>query len=224
MKSSPATVRQSGRKAVFLDRDGVINALVYHRDTASIAPALTESQFKLLPKVPEAIRRLNKLKMLVIVVSNQPGIANGRSTLRDLQKVERKLIAEISEAGAWIDGAYYCIHHPQARIARLRKRCSCRKPKIGMLRTAARRFGLSLKDCYMVGDSITDMVTGRRAGCKTIFVGRWKCELCQLAHDGRNRPDFVAPDLWGAARVIQKQLFSTTAPFHQGCCIAIDQR
>ncbi|MGB9104403.1 MAG: HAD-IIIA family hydrolase, partial [Terriglobales bacterium] len=145
---------------------------------------------------------------LVVVVSNQPGIARGRFTVRVLKNVERKLMSQLAKAGAWIDASYYCLHHPEARVKRLRKRCACRKPGIGMLKAAARQFGLSLKDCYMVGDNITDIATGRRAGCKTIFIGRWKCELCQLAGDADNRPDFVARDLWSAARIIREQSLS----------------
>ena len=196
--------RQVQGRAVFLDRDGVINALVYYPEAGIIDSPLTERQFRLLPKVPQAIRRLNRLGLLVIVVSNQPGIAKGRFTMRVLKNVERKLMAQIAGAGARIDAIYYCLHHPEARVERLRKRCACRKPGIGMLKAAARRFNLSLKDCYMVGDNVTDIVAGRRAGCTTIFIGRRKCELCQLAGHSDPRPDYVAPDLWSATGIIRE--------------------
>ncbi len=197
--------RQLARKAVFLDRDGVINALVYHPGAEVIDTAFKEDQFRLLPRVGQAIRQLNRMGFLVIVVSNQPGIAKGRFTIGDLKKIERKLNRELARHGAWIDAAYYCLHHPQARVARLRKRCACRKPGAGMLKAAARRFGLFLGDCYMIGDNITDIAAGRRAGCKTIFVGRRKCRSCQLANNSVDCPDFLARDLWSAAGIIREQ-------------------
>ncbi len=206
MGVSAATGKGPLRKAVFLDRDGVINALVYHPGPDVIDSPFVESQFKLLPKVPQAIRRLHQLGYLVIVVSNQPGIAKGSFTRRDLQKVQRKLVAQIAEGGAWVDASYYCLHHPKARIKQFRKRCACRKPGIGMLKAAARRFRLSLKDCYMIGDNSTDIAAGRRAGCKTIFIGRRKCDLCRLADTPDTHSDFMARDLWRAVQIISEQL------------------
>lgn len=193
--------------AVFLDRDGVLNSLVYHREAGVIDSPFTASQFKLLPKVPEAIRELNRLGLRVIVVSNQPGIAKGHLTAEILRGFDRTLLAKVADAGGHIDAIYYCLHHPSAAVKQLRKRCACRKPGIGMLKAAARRFDLSLSDCFMVGDGLPDIAAGLRAGCKTIFIGRWKCEICQHLHDpDRDRPHFVAKDLWAAVRIIRANI------------------
>jgi D-glycero-D-manno-heptose 1,7-bisphosphate phosphatase len=155
--------------------------------------------------VPQAIRLLNEAGFLVIVVSNQPAVARGRLSMEVLERVEHKLEAQLARAGARIDAAYYCVHHPAAPILKWRKKCACRKPGIGMLKKASRRFSLSLRDCYMVGDNNSDIVAGQRAGCKTIFVGSCMCDVCPLEKDESTRPDFTARDLWNAALIIREQ-------------------
>jgi histidinol-phosphate phosphatase family protein len=200
--------RQS-MKAVFLDRDGVINALVYHQDAGVVDAPFTRSQFKLLPRVPEAIRLLNDLGLGVAMVSNQPGIAKGHLKPEVLKAFERTMLLQIRAAGARIDRLYYCLHHPEAKVRKLRQRCECRKPAIGLLEQAAADLQVSLAECYMVGDGINDMLAGSRAGCRTIFVGRWKCEICQFTEAPHARPAFVANDLWEAAQFIRSETAAT---------------
>lgn len=190
------------KRAVFLDRDGVINGLVYHRDAGIVDSPFTVDQFQVLPRVPRAIRLLNDLGLPVMVVSNQPGIAKGHFDASTLRKFDKKLKVALAVAGAHIDATYYCLHHPDAIVETLRKRCTCRKPGIGMLTQAARDFGIDLAESYMVGDGLTDIEAGSRAGCRTVFVGRWKCEHCQFIHPPCLRPAFVARDLFEAARLI----------------------
>jgi D-glycero-D-manno-heptose 1,7-bisphosphate phosphatase len=190
-------------RAVFLDRDGVINPLIYHQDVGIVDSPFTLAQFEILPRVPRAIRLLNKLGFLVVLVSNQPGIAKGHFDARVLRQFEIKMQAALKRAGARIDAIYYCLHHPEAVVRKLRKRCACRKPGIGMLTRAAREMGLSLTGSYMVGDGLTDVEAGSRAGCRTIFIGRWKCEHCNFITPPELRPTFVAKDLWEAAKIIQ---------------------
>ncbi len=197
---------KSPRRAVFLDRDGGVNALVDHSDAGVIDSPMSEAQFELLPRVPAAIRQLNKLGLLVIIVSNQPAVARRRLSRRVLKGMDRKLAALVAAAGARIDATYYCLHHPGAPDARLRKACACRKPGIGMLTSAAQRFGLSLKDCFLVGDNNSDIIAGSRAGCKTIFIGRCRCAPCRFVRQEDPLPDFIARDLWSAARIIREQV------------------
>lgn len=199
------------RKAVFLDRDGVINGLVYHSRTGNTELPASVAEFVILPRVPEAIRELNKMKLLVFVVSNQPGIAKGLLSRRELREMDRRLMSRVAEVGARIDAVYYCLHHPQAILSELRITCDCRKPDIGLLKRAARRFNVSMRDSYMVGDSVMDLAAGRKAGCTNIFVGRWKCELCQLRSSGCCPPDLVARDLWSAVQIIKKLLDTSEA-------------
>ena len=197
-------------RAAFLDRDGVINSLVYHEDASVIDSPSNLSQFRILPRVPRAIRLLNDLGLRAVIVSNQPGIAKGRFAASLLSEFERKLQAALKIAHARIDATYYCLHHPEAIVKTLRKRCACRKPGIGMLTQAACDLGLSLSDSYMVGDGLTDIEAGTRAGCSTIFVGRWKCEHCQFISPPGLTPTFTAKDLWEAAQFIRTDLSEHT--------------
>jgi D-glycero-D-manno-heptose 1,7-bisphosphate phosphatase len=196
-------------KAAFLDRDGVVNSLVYHREVGIIDSPFTMKQFHVLPRVPQAVRRLNDLGLAVVIISNQPGIAKRHFDAGLLKQFDQKLQLALERVGAHIDATYYCLHHPQAIVKRLRKRCQCRKPGIGLFKQAASDLGLSLEESYMVGDGITDMEAGARAGCRTVFVGTWKCELCQFIHPRGLRPSFVARDLWDASHVIQSDLSSS---------------
>jgi D-glycero-D-manno-heptose 1,7-bisphosphate phosphatase len=196
-------------KAVLLDRDGVINALVHHQEAGIIDAPFTRSQFKLLPRVTAAIRLLNDLGLHVAIVSNQPGIAKGHLKLEMLKTFERMMIAGIRKEGGHVDGIYYCLHHPEARVAKLRQRCHCRKPETGLLERAAADLQVSLDECYMIGDGIPDLLAGSNAGCRTIFIGRWKCEICQFTEAPHVRPDFVAKDLWEAATFIRTEADGT---------------
>ena len=193
-------------KAVLLDRDGVINALVYHQDAGVIDAPFTRSQFRLLPRVPEAIRLLSDLGLKTAIVSNQPGIAKGQLKPEMLKAFERAMLSHIREAGGRIDGTYYCLHHPEAKVRKLRQRCRCRKPEIGLLELAAAELHVSLAECYMVGDGIPDLLAGTRAGCRTIFIGRWKCEICQFTEAPHVRPALVAKDLWEATQLIRSEM------------------
>jgi D-glycero-D-manno-heptose 1,7-bisphosphate phosphatase len=196
----------STRPAVFLDRDGIVNRLIYHKDAGVVDSPFTAEQFCLLPGVPKAIRLLNDLDVPVVIVSNQPGVAKEHFEATLLPEFEGLLDAALKAAGAHVDATYYCLHHPDALVEKLRKRCTCRKPGIGMLTRAARELNLSLNDSYMVGDGLTDIEAGNRAGCKTIFVGRWKCEHCEFIRPRGLRPAFVAKDLPEAARLIQQDI------------------
>ena len=193
-------------KGVLLDRDGVINALVYHEDAGVIDAPFTRSQFKLLPRVPKAIRLLNELGFNVAIVSNQPGIAKGHLKPEILKAFERMMLSQIRAEGGHVDRIYYCLHHPEAKVHKLRQCCRCRKPEIGLLEQAAADLRVSLEECYMIGDGIPDLVAGSRAGCKTIFVGRWKCEICQFTETADAHPDFVAKDLWEAVQFIRSEM------------------
>jgi D-glycero-D-manno-heptose 1,7-bisphosphate phosphatase len=195
-------------RAVFLDRDGVINPLLYHRDVGVVDSPFTLRQFRIFPHVPRAIRVLNDLGLLVILVSNQPGIAKKHFSAAILRKFDRKLDKSLMEAGAHLDAVYYCLHHPNATVKRFRKRCACRKPGIGMLLQASQKFEVSLPESYMVGDGLTDIEAGHRAGCRTIFIGTWKPEYSQFIRPTDLRPTFVAKDLQEAVQIIRNDLGS----------------
>jgi D,D-heptose 1,7-bisphosphate phosphatase len=189
-------------KAVFLDRDGVINELIYHQEAGIIDSPFKVEQFRLLPGVAEAIRLLNQKGFLVLVVSNQPGVAKNHFTVETLRAMDEKMKRELGAQGAHLDGVYYCLHHPDGENAEYRANCPCRKPKPGLLHQAARDFGLDLGQCYMVGDNLTDIKAGRNAGTKTLLIGRMKCELCHLMDQEGVRPDAIVANLLEAVETI----------------------
>jgi D-glycero-D-manno-heptose 1,7-bisphosphate phosphatase len=204
------------RPAVFLDRDGVINPLIYHRDHGIVDSPFTLRQFSVLPGVPHAIRLLNDLGFVVVIASNQPGIAKGHFEPELIPKIERKMQTALRQTGAHVDATYYCLHHPEATLKKYRSNCGCRKPAPGLLIQAAKELNLSLPDSYMVGDGLTDVEAGSAAGCMTVFIGRWKAEYEQFVTPSDLRPDFIAKDLLEAARLIQANLTSMSQKARTG--------
>jgi D-glycero-D-manno-heptose 1,7-bisphosphate phosphatase len=158
----------AGTSAVFVDRDGVINALV-RRDDEIDSPQRA-AEFRLLPGAARGIMRLNLLDLPVIVVSNQPGIAKGKSTRMLLEETTVLMCRQLAVGGASVTAVYYCLHHPQAVDARYRVECGCRKPRPGLLQAAAADLGVDLESSYMVGDREVDIAAGRAAGCATVLV------------------------------------------------------
>ena len=189
-------------RTVFLDRDGVVNELIYYQEHGVVDSPFTVSQFKLLPGVAETIRQLRDDGYKVVLVSNQPGIAKGHMSREAFDRIKEKMRKELAKGGACLDGEYYCLHHPEAVIAELRTNCECRKPKPGLLFQAARDLGIDLSTSWMVGDGLTDVVAGKKAGCKTILLGRMKCDVCRLMDDLAAKPDGFAAYLAEAARII----------------------
>ncbi|MCX6353693.1 MAG: HAD family hydrolase [Candidatus Aureabacteria bacterium] len=189
-------------RAVFLDRDGVINSLVHKR--GAVDSPFSARQFKLLPGAGMAIRKLNRLGVKVAVVSNQPGVAKGNFTAAALREMTEKMERGLGRAGARVDGVYYCLHHPQALLRRYRSQCRCRKPKPGLLLQAAKELTINLRQSFMVGDNLTDIEAGKAAGCATIFVGSLKCDQCRFMRAKKAMPDYIAADIMDAVRAIQK--------------------
>ena len=154
------------QKAIFLDRDGTLNKLVgFLRDI---------DEFELLPGTAEAIRKINASGYLAIVATNQPVIARGEVTVAELEKIHNKMETLLGMEGAYLDGIYYCPHHPhkgyEGEIPELKIDCDCRKPKPGMLLQAAQDFNIDLSASYMVGDSDMDVECGNNAGCRSVKI------------------------------------------------------
>ncbi|MDO8536898.1 MAG: HAD family hydrolase [bacterium] len=181
-------------KAVFLDRDGTIIRQVELLHKAS--------EVKLLPSAARAIKALNKLGFLVIIVTNQPVVARGIIGEKEVDEIHALLVGRLAKSGAKVDAIYFCPHHPEATLKKYRLRCKCRKPEIGMILSAAKKYGINLKISFMVGDSTRDTQAGNNAKLKTILV--------KTGHGGKDkwqfkaRPDFVVNNLSGAVRIIKK--------------------
>jgi len=192
--------------AVFLDRDGVINEIVYHKEMGILDSPFTVEQFNMYPDVGKAINRFHKLGFKVFIVSNQPGLAKDQYTLDVFEKIQEKMKTELEKNNAIIDEEYYCFHHPDAKIQEYKKICDCRKPKPGLILQAAKKHDIDLSTSWMIGDGIIDIKAGMKAGCKTILIGREKCYLCNRLEDEGAKPDFIAPNLFKASLIIEKEV------------------
>jgi len=193
-------------KAIFLDRDGVINELIYYSEHGIIDSPFTPEQFRLLPKVAQAITKFHELGFKVIIASNQPGIAKGYLSEETFAEIRNKMEKELAKEGVFLDGEYYCFHHPEAKVERFKVNCKCRKPEPGLLLKAAKDMDINLSQSWMIGDGLTDVRAGKSAGCRTILLGKMKCELCHLMDEQDARPDAIALNLLQAAQKVEEVL------------------
>ena len=145
-------------RTVFLDRDGVIN-----QSPPNMGYVRKWSEFSFIPNAKKAIRELTENGYRIIVVTNQSGIQRGLYSEESLADIHSRMVTEINKTGGAIDAVYYCPHHPDAG-------CKCRKPKIGMLMRAADEHNIELSNAYLIGDSVTDIQAGQRAGTRTFLV------------------------------------------------------
>lgn len=176
------------QKAIFLDRDGTINEYVGF--------LRKEEDFKLIPGVSEAIKKINNSGYLAIVVTNQPVIARGEVTEKELEEIHKKMETLLGLDGAYIDDIYYCPHHPdkgfEGEIPELKIECDCRKPKTGMLEKAAREHNIDLSSSIMIGDSTLDIKMAENAGMQSVLL-----KTGQKGEDGKYdvSPTLIAEDL-----------------------------
>ena len=176
------------QKAVFLDRDGTINEYVGF--------LRKKEDFKLLPGVTEAIKKINNSGYLAIVVTNQPVIARGEVTKEGLKGIHKKMETLLGLDGAYIDDIYYCPHHPdkgfEGEIPELKIECDCRKPKTGMIERAVREHNIDISSSIMIGDSTLDIKMAENAGMQSILL-----KTGQKGEDGKYQvsPTMVADDL-----------------------------
>ncbi len=159
------------QKAIFLDRDGTINKYVGF--------LRKEEEFELIDGVAEAVKKINQSGYLAVVVTNQPVIARGEVTFEGLEKIHNKMETLLGMEGAYLDGIYFCPHHPhsgyEGEVKKLKIDCDCRKPKPGMFLKAAEDLNIDLSQSYMIGDGENDIGAGKAAGCKTVLLNT-ECE------------------------------------------------
>ncbi len=158
-------MRAGGGRAVFLDRDGVLNRNVWYADTGAWESPRTLEEFRLQDGVLPALALLGDAGFLLFIVSNQPNAVNGKSSAATLAAMHERLTNELAGVGVKLTEAYYCMHHP-----RFTGPCACRKPSPHFLRKAAQEHGVELALSWMVGDRSTDMECGRAAGVRTAWV------------------------------------------------------
>ena len=184
--------RKNLQKCVFLDRDGTLNRY--------IGLVTRAEQLELLPGAAQAVRRINEGGWLAVLVTNQPVLARGDCTVQELDRIHAKLETLLGREGAYLDGIYYCPHHPDrgyaGEVEELKIECDCRKPKPGLLLRAAEELGIDLAASVTVGDSFRDVEAGRNAGTRTVHL------TCGAQEEIAVRADATCADLSEAVKLI----------------------
>ncbi|RAL24064.1 D-glycero-beta-D-manno-heptose-1,7-bisphosphate 7-phosphatase [Thermoflavimicrobium daqui] len=170
-------------KAVFLDRDGVINEV----QTKRVKFVNHPSDLYIINGVPEAIAKIRELGYMTFIVTNQGGVGLGYISEKMLDKIHKRLKRELLKlnASAVINDIAVCIHRPN-------EGCNCRKPNSGMILNLAEKFAINLSESYMIGDMETDVMAGKKVGCKTVFIGE----------TNNTQADYICPDLRTFARLL----------------------
>jgi len=185
------------QKCVFLDRDGVINkhiGLLYRPE-----------QLELENTAVEAVAKLNSSKYLTVLITNQPVVARGMCSIDDVEEIHRKLQTLLGEKHVYLDDILYCPHHPDKGYPEenpvYKTDCGCRKPKTGMLLTAADKYHIDLTNSWFIGDTTVDIKTGKNAGTKTILV-----KTGEAGEDRKydEKADYTAADILDAVEYILK--------------------
>lgn len=185
-------------KAVFLDRDGVINELVYDIERNESEPPHNIEDIKIIEGVTGALKKLLESNFRLFIVSNQPDFAKGKTSLENLVKVGEK-IRNIMEDQKIIFTEYnYCYHHPDGVIKEYSGECDCRKPKPFFILNAIKKYNLDKNMSWMAGDRDTDIQCGKNSGLKTILIEYAGSENYRLNSD----PDFRVKNLAQAADII----------------------
>ena len=182
-------------RAIFLDRDGVIN-----EDLEDYIKTWKEFQF--IKGVQPALKQFHQAGIPVVVITNQSAIGRGLVTEGELSVIHNRMVNAVEKSGGRISKIYYCPHHPDAH-------CRCRKPRIGLLKKAAKELDLDLTKCVLVGDNLKDILAGNRAGCRTVLVqtGQGKESLKKIL-EGKTKikPDWVCESLAAATPLILDHL------------------
>jgi len=171
-------------KAVFLDRDGVINKAFVKNGLPFSPPSFSE--LKILPGVKESIKLLSKMNFVSLIVTNQPDASRGKIEKKTIIKMNDYLKDEIK-----LDDIFVCYHDDYDN-------CKCRKPKPGLILDAGKKWSIDLKNSYLVGDRWRDIEAGKSAGCKTIFIDY------NYNEEKPKNPDFTTDSLLNAVHLIEK--------------------
>ena len=184
-------------KALFFDRDGVINDLYYNDDIEQIDSPFRLKDFKYKQGVVNTLLAIQKMGYYSFVVTNQPAAAKGKVSLFKLYDLNTWMVQDLRSKGVMIEEINICPHHPEgsreSEAQFLIKKCNCRKPEPGLITDLLQVYNIDVSCSYMVGDSYTDMIAGKKAGLRTVFVGDWKCDICQRMQG--HTPDYTITNI-----------------------------
>lgn len=180
---------------VLVDRDGTLIREVGYLSRLE--------QIEVLPRVAESIQLLRQRKLKVVVITNQSAVARGFITEEKLRQIHRELEKQLARHGAFLDGIYYCPHHPREGLDPYRISCDCRKPNVGLAKRAAAELNLDLSRSYMIGDQPSDMELASRIGAKGILI---KGEGGEHREKSGSPAFLVARDFWEAAQWVIEEL------------------
>ena len=195
-------------RAIFLDRDGTINELVYDSNHGIFDSPLNPEQLKVKPDAAYFVREVKTLGYKIIIVTNQPGIAKGTLSLENLKEINRRLLEAVGIDN--IDDVYVCPHHPTGylnEISEYVRECDCRKPEPGMILKAAERHNVDVSRSWMIGDGVADVQAGTAAGCKTMLVANIKVEHLARFLKNSIEPNVIVPTLRKALQELQQSNF-----------------
>jgi D-glycero-D-manno-heptose 1,7-bisphosphate phosphatase len=185
-------------KAVFLDRDGVINPLVYNIATGEYESPLYPEDFSVYPYVIKALQGIKELGFVTIIVSNQPSCAKGKTSMENTKAIEKLLSDFADENGHLIDAYYYCYHHPNGIVPELTGACRCRKPGTSFLEQAIECYKIDIKRSWFIGDQDSDIQCGNTMGIKTIKINNKQ----SATKSGKEQPFVTAANLLEAVKII----------------------
>jgi D-glycero-D-manno-heptose 1,7-bisphosphate phosphatase len=183
-------------RGLFLDRDGVVNELVYYPSSGEWESPRSVEDLRMRPGIGAPLREAIGRGWLLFLVTNQPSYAKGKCSLESLQQVHERVLMHLSEDGVVITESFVCYHHPDSQIPGFGA-CQCRKPSPHFILEAAARYDIDLPRSWMAGDAGTDIEAGRDAGCRTALIEYEHSEVRR----GTVRPDLVCADL---AELVQK--------------------
>ena len=186
------------KKAVFLDRDGVLNELVLNPVTGEYEPPHSPDDLILFPYVIESLLILQVAEFELFLVSNQPDYAKGKTTLEMIHAVHARFDHILTSGGIHFREYYYCYHHPNGIVPEYSFACECRKPKPWFLLKASQDYGINLEKSWLIGDRDSDIECGRAAGTRTIMIE----EPHSSGLRGSSHPDNFAENLKDAVMII----------------------
>lgn len=194
------------KKAVFFDRDGVINKLTFNEEIEQLDSPLVSKDFEYVDGIIDSMIEIQKMGYYLFIVTNQPAAAKGKISLEKLYDLNTWLVKDLERKGVFVECINICPHHPigsqKAENQFLIQECECRKPKSALITDLFQIYNLDLPNSYMIGDSYTDIIAGANAGIRTILLGELKCDMCKKMKD--KRPDIIIQDISELKKVLKK--------------------